>query len=86
MVIECCVGEHSSNAPSFAQTLMVCFAEFIHLIASEANDVCEEESKKTIAPEHIISALKVCRTSVPFSYLTLIPSFSVLVSIPSPLK
>lgn len=33
--------------------------EFIHLIASEANDVCEEESKKTIAPEHIISALKV---------------------------
>lgn len=29
------------------------------MIASEANEVCEEESKKTIAPEHIITALKV---------------------------
>ena len=35
-------------------------AEFIHLISSEANEICEQESKKTIAPEHIISALKVC--------------------------
>ena len=34
-------------------------AEFIHLISSEANEICEKESKKTIAPEHIISALKV---------------------------
>ncbi|KAF7331929.1 Negative cofactor 2 complex subunit beta [Mycena kentingensis (nom. inval.)] len=32
--------------------------EFIHLISSEANEICEAESKKTIAPEHIISALK----------------------------
>ncbi|KIK65487.1 hypothetical protein GYMLUDRAFT_38960 [Collybiopsis luxurians FD-317 M1] len=35
-----------------------CCVEFIHLISSEANDICEKESKKTIAPEHIISALK----------------------------
>ncbi|KAI4519134.1 histone-fold-containing protein [Schizophyllum commune] len=35
-----------------------CCVEFIHLLSSEANDVCEKESKKTIAPEHIISALK----------------------------
>lgn len=34
--------------------------EFIHLISSEANEICEQESKKTIAPEHIIGALKVC--------------------------
>lgn len=33
--------------------------EFIHLISSEANEICEQESKKTIAPEHIIGALKV---------------------------
>lgn len=35
--------------------------EFIHLISSEANEICEKESKKTIAPEHIISALEVRR-------------------------
>ena len=37
-------------------------AEFIHLISSEANEICELESKKTIAPEHIIGALKVCHS------------------------
>ncbi|KAK7695648.1 negative cofactor 2 transcription regulator complex subunit ncb2 [Cerrena zonata] len=35
-----------------------CCVEFIHLISSEANEICEKESKKTIAPEHIISALE----------------------------
>ena len=30
------------------------------MISSEANEICEQESKKTIAPEHIIGALKVC--------------------------
>jgi len=34
-----------------------CCVEFIHLISSEANEICEQESKKTIAPEHIITAL-----------------------------
>ena len=34
--------------------------EFIHLISAEANEICEKESKKTIAPEHILTALKVC--------------------------
>ena len=38
----------------------ICALEFIHLISSEANEICEQESKKTIAPDHIISALKVC--------------------------
>lgn len=32
--------------------------EFIHLIASEANDICDKEAKKTIAGEHIVSALR----------------------------
>jgi len=35
-----------------------CCVEFIHLISSEANEICEQESRKTIAPEHIIGALK----------------------------
>jgi len=34
-----------------------CCVEFIHLISSEANEICEQENKKTIAPEHIITAL-----------------------------
>lgn len=71
LIIECCVGEGCflcSRPPSiaFAHTLFVSvcrFAarvEFIHLISSEANEICEQESKKTIAPDHIITALKVC--------------------------
>lgn len=39
--------------------LTICILEFIHLISSEANEICEQENKKTIAPEHIISALTV---------------------------
>lgn len=33
-------------------------AEFIHLIASEANEICEKETKKTIAGEHVVAALQ----------------------------
>ncbi|GAA96650.1 hypothetical protein E5Q_03321 [Mixia osmundae IAM 14324] len=32
--------------------------EFITLISSEANEICEKGSRKTIAPEHVIAALK----------------------------
>jgi predicted ATP-dependent protease len=32
--------------------------EFIHLIASEANEICEKETKKTIAGEHVLAALQ----------------------------
>ncbi|EIN10679.1 histone-fold-containing protein [Punctularia strigosozonata HHB-11173 SS5] len=35
-----------------------CCVEFIHLISSEATEICEQEAKKTIAPDHIISALQ----------------------------
>eukprot|EP00897_Mesotaenium_endlicherianum_P010113 jgi/Mesen1/912/ME001169S00143 len=33
--------------------------EFINLISSEANEVCSKEDKKTIAPEHVLEALKL---------------------------
>ena len=33
--------------------------EFINLVTSEANEICEKGSKKTIAAEHIIEALQV---------------------------
>ena len=36
-----------------------CHTEFIKLIALSANDECEKDKKKTIAPEHVISAMEV---------------------------
>lgn len=38
--------------------LIDCCVEFITLISSEANEISEKESKKTIAPEHIDKALR----------------------------
>ena len=32
--------------------------EFIHLLASEANTVCEKQSKKLILPDHVLLALE----------------------------
>ncbi len=31
--------------------------EFVHLVSSEANEACEKDSKKTIAPDHVVKAL-----------------------------
>ena len=38
--------------------LIECCVEFIHLLSSEANDLCEKERKKTISPEHVLQALE----------------------------
>ena len=38
--------------------IIECCVEFIHMISTEANEICEKESKKTISPEHIVGALK----------------------------
>ncbi|KCV71193.1 hypothetical protein H696_02145 [Fonticula alba] len=38
--------------------LMSCCIEFVHLLAAEANEICEAEQKRTILPEHIVAALK----------------------------
>jgi len=34
-----------------------CCTEFIRLIATEANEICERDLKKTISPEHVLSAM-----------------------------
>ncbi len=39
--------------------LTECCVEFVQLISSEANDICEKESRKTIGADHIIRALEV---------------------------
>ena len=38
--------------------LIDCCVEFVHLISSEANEICERETKKTIAGEHVTKALE----------------------------
>ena len=37
--------------------LIECCVEFIHLVSSEANEICERETKKTISAEHVVKAL-----------------------------
>ncbi|XP_019167225.1 PREDICTED: protein Dr1 homolog isoform X2 [Ipomoea nil] len=39
--------------------LIECCVEFINLISSESNEVCNREDKRTIAPEHVLKALDV---------------------------
>ncbi|ORY89297.1 histone-fold-containing protein [Leucosporidium creatinivorum] len=42
-----------------AKDLMTeCCKEFVLTIASEANEICDKDSKKTMVPEHILAALK----------------------------
>uniref|UniRef100_A0A7C9F366 Transcription factor CBF/NF-Y/archaeal histone domain-containing protein n=1 Tax=Opuntia streptacantha TaxID=393608 RepID=A0A7C9F366_OPUST len=43
-----------------AQDLLIeCCVEFINLVSSESNEVCNREEKRTIAPEHVLKALQV---------------------------
>lgn len=39
------------------ELLLNCCSEFIHLISSEANEVCNMRNKKTINAEHVLEAL-----------------------------
>ncbi|KAJ3358806.1 hypothetical protein AMAG_11068 [Allomyces macrogynus ATCC 38327] len=47
-----------SCAKETRDLLIDCCVEFIHLVSSEANEVCEKDSRKTIGPEHVITALQ----------------------------
>ncbi|XP_030377671.1 protein Dr1 [Scaptodrosophila lebanonensis] len=40
------------------ELILNCCTEFIHLISSEANDVCNQRNKKTINAEHVLEALE----------------------------
>ena len=46
-----------SCAKDTRDLLIDCCVEFIHLVSSEANETCEKESKKTIAPDQVVKAL-----------------------------
>lgn len=40
------------------ELIIQCCNEFIHLVSSEANEICNKNAKKTIMPEHVLEALK----------------------------
>ncbi|KAJ8729538.1 hypothetical protein PYW08_001119 [Mythimna loreyi] len=39
------------------ELILNCCTEFIHLLSSEANEVCNQSNKKTINAEHVLTAL-----------------------------
>ncbi|KAA8495349.1 Negative cofactor 2 complex subunit beta [Porphyridium purpureum] len=40
------------------ELLAQCCTEFVQMISSQANEICEKDSRKTITPEHILRALR----------------------------
>lgn len=37
------------------ELILNCCSEFIHLLSSEANDICNSQQKKTINSDHVFS-------------------------------
>jgi hypothetical protein len=42
-------------------------AEFINLVSSEANELCDKEKKNTIVPEHVVASLEASHTATSHS-------------------
>ena len=36
------------------ELILNCCTEFIHLVSSEANEICVKQQKKTISPDHVL--------------------------------
>ncbi|GJQ69717.1 hypothetical protein Trydic_g22288 [Trypoxylus dichotomus] len=49
---------HVRIANEARELILNCCTEFIHLLSSEANDICNQLHKKTINAEHIFTALE----------------------------
>lgn len=39
------------------ELILNCCSEFIHLLSSEANEICNQRQKKTINPDHVLQGL-----------------------------
>ncbi|KAK5954947.1 negative cofactor 2 transcription regulator complex subunit ncb2 [Knufia fluminis] len=52
------LGEDMAFTKGARDLLIQCSMEFLRMLSSEANDISEKESKKTIAVEHVEQALK----------------------------
>lgn len=46
---------HIRVANEVRELILNCCTEFIHLVSSEANDICNQQQKKTINAEHILA-------------------------------
>lgn len=55
LITDCCKGIISLNWGA----VLIRGTEFVLALSSEANEICDKESKKTLLPEHILAALKV---------------------------
>ncbi|XP_076347676.1 protein Dr1-like [Tachypleus tridentatus] len=49
---------HVRVANDARELILNCCTEFIHHIATEANEICNTQQKKTISAEHILGALE----------------------------
>lgn len=56
--VQDCLGEIACSKESY-DLISNCCVEFIHLLSSEAMEICEKSNKKTMSAEHVFSALKV---------------------------
>jgi hypothetical protein len=57
IIVDCCIGTfHPISYISPQSSLPL---EWIKLISTQSNSICDESSKKTISPEHVLAALKV---------------------------
>lgn len=58
LVSLCCNGQLGVPLnPCLADPLAS--TEFINAISSEAQEICDKDSKKTMSPDHVVEALKV---------------------------
>ena len=65
LVLNCCTGSSLlAWVVALFQRGLPSYAEFIHLLSSEANEACGKQQKKTISAEHIVEALKVGRRKI----------------------
>ncbi|XP_044578353.1 protein Dr1 [Cotesia glomerata] len=49
---------HVRVANESRELILNCCTEFIHLLSSEANEICNQQQKKTINAEHVLQALE----------------------------
>lgn len=55
LLSDCCIGLKTQKREIFLMHIL----EFIHMVASEANDLQTKEKKKIMSPEHMLAALEV---------------------------
>ncbi len=56
MIKELCPNIRVANEAR--EMVLNCCTEFIHLLSSEANEICNNQQKKTISPDHVLTALE----------------------------